>query len=59
MAFSDSGLLTWFRSTGGTGGFSAGIDIATNLDNIMWVTLADIDGDDDLDVVAASGAGGK
>ncbi|CAM9490718.1 unnamed protein product, partial [Hapterophycus canaliculatus] len=49
-----SGSVTWFRSTGGTGEFATGIDIDTTLEAPGGITLADVDGDDDLDVVATS-----
>lgn len=55
VAFEGTGQVTWFRNTDGLGSFSAGIDIATDVDAAAWVTLSDIDDDGDLDAISASG----
>ncbi|CAN0125063.1 unnamed protein product, partial [Ectocarpus fasciculatus] len=46
--------VTWYENTDGEGTFSAGFDISTDLDGAFSLAVADLDGDDDIDVVSAS-----
>ncbi|CAM9829613.1 unnamed protein product, partial [Ectocarpus fasciculatus] len=46
--------VTWSENTDGEGTFSDGFDISTDADGAIALALADLDGDDDLDVVSAS-----
>ncbi|CAN0054467.1 unnamed protein product, partial [Ectocarpus fasciculatus] len=54
MASKHSDRVTWYENTDGEGTFSAGVDISTDADGAFTLALADLDGDDDLDVVSAS-----
>lgn len=51
--------VKWFKNVDGLGGFSAEYDVtADDVNGAKWVEVADIDGDGDLDVIAASSIGG-
>ncbi|CAM9684308.1 unnamed protein product, partial [Ectocarpus fasciculatus] len=54
MASLHGDRVTWYENTDGEGTFSAGVDISTDADGAFTLALADLDGDDDLDVVSAS-----
>lgn len=55
IATSGSGdKVVWFRNLDGLGSFSEEISITTLVDGPLSVYAADIDGDNDLDVVSAS-----
>ncbi|CAN0084426.1 unnamed protein product [Pylaiella littoralis] len=46
--------LTWYENTDGLGTFSVGLDLSTTADGSEMVIAADLDGDGDMDVLAAS-----
>ncbi|CAN0215893.1 unnamed protein product, partial [Ectocarpus sp. 13 AM-2016] len=46
--------VTWYENTDGEATFALGVDISTTADGAVTLALADLDGDDDLDVVSAS-----
>lgn len=49
--------MTWYENTDGQGTFSAGFDLTTSADNPRSVFAADLDGDDDIDVLVSDGDG--
>ena len=51
--------IAWYENIAGTGEFSAQIVISTSVDNAQCVQAADIDGDGDLDVLAAAANSGR
>ncbi len=53
-----SGFLAWFENMDGLGSFSAKKTISST-GQLRGIYVADLDGDDDLDVMSASGTGDK
>lgn len=58
LAFYYSGVY-WVSNVDGVGGFSTATAIATDTDDVSSVTLADLDGDGDLDVISTTSGDGK
>ncbi|CAM9748601.1 unnamed protein product, partial [Ectocarpus fasciculatus] len=58
MASKHGDRVTWYENTDGEGTFSDGFDISTDADGAFTLAVADLDGDDDLDVVSASAFSG-
>lgn len=46
--------VVWYENTDGEGTFAIGLDLSTTANGAFALALADLDGDDDLDVVSAS-----
>lgn len=46
--------VTWYSNDDGQGTFAIGLDLSTSSNGAYALALADLDGDDDLDVVSAS-----
>ncbi|CAM9302784.1 unnamed protein product, partial [Ectocarpus sp. 8 AP-2014] len=46
--------VTWYENTDGEGTFALGHNISTTTNGAITLALADLDGDDDLDIVSAS-----
>ncbi|CAM9224997.1 unnamed protein product [Ectocarpus fasciculatus] len=46
--------VAWYENTDGEGTFAIGLDLSTTANGAYALALADLDGDDDLDVVSAS-----
>jgi len=49
--------VTWYENTDGEGTFSAGFDITQLANSAKSVFAADLDGDDDMDVLVSDGDG--
>lgn len=54
-----SNTISWFRNADGLRGFSVPNDITTDADFAWTVSVADVDGDGDLDAISASQDDGK
>ncbi|CAM9792076.1 unnamed protein product, partial [Ectocarpus sp. 6 AP-2014] len=54
MASKQGDRVTWYENTDGEATFALGVDISTTADGAFTLALADLDGDDDLDIVSAS-----
>ncbi|CAM9828727.1 unnamed protein product, partial [Ectocarpus sp. 12 AP-2014] len=54
MASKQGDRVTWYENTDGEATFALGVDISTTADGAIALALADLDGDDDLDVLSAS-----
>ncbi|CAM9362872.1 unnamed protein product, partial [Ectocarpus fasciculatus] len=46
--------FTWYSNADGEGTFAIGLDLSTTANGAYALALADLDGDDDIDVVSAS-----
>lgn len=46
--------VTWYENTDGEGTFSVGLDLSSTATGSDMMVAADLDGDGDLDVLAAS-----
>jgi len=58
VASSDTGgRVVWYRNTNGLGTFASAQDVATGITRPTWINVVDIDGDTELDVVAAYESG--
>jgi len=53
-SFSDDDNVFWYENTDGQGSFSSEQIISTNANDAVFVYVADIDGDGDMDVLSAS-----
>jgi hypothetical protein len=47
--------IAWYENTDGAGSFGGQQVISTAADGAVWVFAADVDGDEDMDVLSASG----
>ena len=49
--------MTWYENTDGLGQFSSGFELTSSANNPKTVFPADLDGDDDIDILVAGGDG--
>lgn len=54
VACTNHGVLGWFKNTNGQGNFSTALPIASGLQTISSIDIADADGDGDNDIVITS-----